>query len=71
MPLGAVGGPLLATAFVDAGAALVISPLRRILDTDWAQQIVVAVRACARHGTIVALVRMLNAAPAAEECAVR
>lgn len=65
VPLGAVSGPPLATAFLDAGAALVISPLRRIQDTEWAPQIVDAARACAHRGTIVDLVRTLNAAPAA------
>ncbi|MGW5723652.1 CHAT domain-containing protein [Amycolatopsis sp. NPDC003865] len=61
--LGAVAGPPLATAFLDAGAALVVSPLRPIRDVDWASPIVAAARrARARRGSALDLVRMLNEA---------
>jgi hypothetical protein len=66
--LGAVSGPPLATAFLDAGAALVVSPLRPIRDVDWAPLIIEAARRTrARRGTAVDLVRMLNASPLGRE----
>lgn len=67
--LGAVSGPPLAAAFLDAGAALVVAPLRPIRDAEWAPHIIEAARhARARRGSAVDLVRMLNApAPAREQ----
>lgn len=68
VPLGAVSGPPLATAFLDAGAALVVSPLRPIRDVDWAPPIVAAAhRTRAKRGAAVDLVRMLNASAPGRE----
>ncbi|MEU4745041.1 hypothetical protein AB0G02_31915, partial [Actinosynnema sp. NPDC023658] len=46
---------------LDAGAALVVSPLRPIRDVEWAPKIVAAARRThARRGAVVDLVRTLN-----------
>jgi CHAT domain len=66
--LGAVSGLPLATAFLDAGAALVVSPLRPIRDIDWAPLIVEAAQRTRAHlGAAVGLVRMLNASAPGRE----
>ncbi|RFS84927.1 CHAT domain-containing protein [Actinomadura spongiicola] len=60
--LGYVSEPPTATAFLTAGAELVISPIRPIDDITWGPLIVAALRqAMAVDATPVALVRTLNA----------
>jgi hypothetical protein len=66
--LGAVSGPPPATAFLDAGAALVISPMYPLRDTDWAPLIVDAARrTCSGGATVINLVRTLNATAASRD----
>ncbi|TYB47895.1 CHAT domain-containing protein [Actinomadura chibensis] len=63
VPLGRVSEPPTATAFLRAGADLVISPLRPIRDTTWSPLIVDALtRTLDTDPTPAALVRALNAA---------
>ncbi|MFI0417211.1 CHAT domain-containing protein [Spongiactinospora sp. 9N601] len=68
VPLGRVSEPPTATAFLRAGADLVISPLRPIHDTTWSPLIVAALtRTLGTDPTPAALVRALNAATPATE----
>ncbi|WP_285773644.1 CHAT domain-containing protein [Microtetraspora sp. NBRC 13810] len=68
VPLGNVSEPPTATAFLTAGADLVISPIRPINDVTWGPLIVTALRrTLAGEATPAELVRLLNAStPAAE-----